>query len=255
MPTQDRRDPARSTIDPAEVAKFEAMAAEWWDTDGKFKPLHMLNPCRLGYITEQIAGEFGRDLSAQKPFEGLRILDIGCGGGLLCEPMARLGATVVGADAAPRNIPVAQLHAEQSGLTIDYRHTTAEDMAAAGEQFDVVLNMEVVEHVASPIDYLTACHDLLRPGGLHICSTLNRNPKSFGMAILGAEWVMRWLPKGTHDWKKFITPDELYDLLRRAGLTPVDRRGMVFNPISWSWRLSERDLSVNYVTASQRPAD
>ncbi len=255
MPTQDRRDPARSTIDPAEVAKFEAMAAEWWDTDGKFKPLHMLNPCRLGYITEQIAGEFGRDLSAQKPFEGLRILDIGCGGGLLCEPMARLGATVVGADAAPRNIPVAQLHAEQSGLTIDYRHTTAEDMAAAGEQFDVVLNMEVVEHVASPIDYLTACHDLLRPGGLHICSTLNRNPKSFGMAILGAEWVMRWLPKGTHDWKKFITPDELYDLLRRAGLTPVDRRGMVFNPISWSWRLSERDLSVNYVTASLRPAD
>ncbi len=253
MPTQNQRETARSTIDPDEVAKFEAMAAEWWDPAGKFKPLHMLNPCRLGYITDQIAAEFERDLNARRPFDGLRILDIGCGGGLLCEPMARLGAEVVGADAAPRNIPVAQLHAEQSGLAIDYRHTTAEDMARAGEQFDVVLNMEVVEHVASPIDYLTACHDLLKPGGLHICSTLNRNAKSYLMAIIGAEQVMRWLPKGTHDWNKFITPDELYDLLHRAGLSPVDRKGMVFNPVSWNWRLSDRDLSVNYVTASKRP--
>ncbi len=253
MPTQNQRETARSTIDPDEVAKFEAMAAEWWDPAGKFKPLHMLNPCRLGYITDQIAAEFERDLNARLPFDGLRILDIGCGGGLLCEPMARLGAEVVGADAAPRNIPVAQLHAEQSGLAIDYRQTTAEDMAQAGEQFDVVLNMEVVEHVASPIDYLTACHDLLKPGGLHICSTLNRNAKSYLMAIIGAEQVMRWLPKGTHDWNKFITPDELYDLLHRAGLSPVDRKGMVFNPVSWNWRLSDRDLSVNYVTASKRP--
>ena len=164
--------------------------------------------------------------------------------------MARLGADVVGADAAARNIPVAQVHAEQSGLTIDYRITTAEDMAAAGEAFDVVLNMEVVEHVADPLAYLTACQQLLRPGGLMICSTLNRNPKSFMMAIIGAEWVMRWLPKGTHDWAKFITPDELYDLIRRAGLEPVDRKGMVFNPVSWRWGLSDRDLSVNYVTAS-----
>ncbi|SDE63223.1 bifunctional 2-polyprenyl-6-hydroxyphenol methylase/3-demethylubiquinol 3-O-methyltransferase UbiG [Limimaricola pyoseonensis] len=251
MPSPDRA--ARSTIDPDEVAKFEAMSAEWWDTEGKFKPLHMLNPCRLDYITGQIAAQFDRDLGAQAPFAGLRLLDIGCGGGLLCEPMARLGATVVGADAAERNIPVARLHAEQSGLEIDYRHTTAEAMAEAGEAFDVVLNMEVVEHVASPIDYLTACHDLLKPGGLHICSTLNRNAKSYVMAIIGAEQVMRWLPKGTHDWNKFITPDELYDLMRRAGLTPVDRKGMVFNPLGWSWRLSERDLSVNYVTASLRP--
>lgn len=239
-----------STIDPAEVAKFEAMAAEWWDPSGKFKPLHMLNPCRLDYITGQIAAEFGRDLRADRPFEGLRLLDIGCGGGLLSEPMARLGAEVVGADAAERNIPVARLHAEQSGLTIDYRHTTAEALAAAGERFDVVLNMEVVEHVADPLAYLTACHDLLKPGGLMICSTLNRNAKSFAMAIVGAEWVMRWLPKGTHDWKKFITPDELYDLIRRAGLDPVDRKGMVFNPVSWQWSISARDLSVNYVTAS-----
>ncbi len=239
-----------STIDPAEVAKFEAMAAEWWNPNGKFKPLHLMNPCRLDYITTQIAAEFDRDLTQAKPLAGLRILDIGCGGGLLSEPMARLGADVVGADAAPRNIPVARLHAEAAGLTIDYRHTTAEDMAAAGEAFDVVLNMEVVEHVADPLAYLTACQMLLKHQGLMICSTLNRNPKSYLFAIIGAEQVMRWLPRGTHDWRKFITPDELYDLIAKAGLDPVDRKGMVFNPLGWSWSLSARDLSVNYVTAS-----
>lgn len=244
----------QTTVDPAEIAKFEAMAAEWWDLEGKFKPLHMLNPTRLDYITRQIASEFERDLTAQAPFAGLRILDIGCGGGLLCEPMARLGATVVGADAAERNIPVAQIHAEQSGLTIDYRFTTAEDMAAAGEAFDIVLNMEVVEHVADPLSYLTACQQLLKPGGLHICSTINRNPKSFGMAIVGAEYVMRWLPKGTHEWNKFITPDELFDLLRQAGLNPVDRKGFKFDFLGWSWSISDKDLSVNYVTASLKPA-
>ena len=242
-----------TTIDPGEVAKFEAMAAEWWDPNGKFKPLHMLNPCRLDYITSQISAEFDRDLGAIKPFEGLRILDIGCGGGLLSEPMARLGASVMGADAAAGNIPVAQVHAEQSGLAIDYRNATAEALAEAGEQFDAVLNMEVVEHVADPLAYLTACRRLLKPGGLHLCSTINRNTKSFAMAIVGAEYVMRWLPKGTHEWSKFITPDELYDLLRQAGLEPVDRKGFVFNPISWSWSLSPRDLSVNYVTASLKP--
>jgi len=239
-----------TTIDPLEVAKFEAMAADWWNPQGKFKPLHLMNPCRLDYITSQIAAEFDRDLTQPAPFSSLRILDIGCGGGLLSEPMARLGATVVGADAAPRNIPVARLHAEQSGLTIDYRHTTAEDMAAAGEQFDVVLNMEVVEHVSDPQAYLVACQQLLKPGGLMICSTLNRNPKSFMMAIIGAEWVMRWLPRGTHDWRRFITPDELFDFIRKAGLDPVDRKGMVFNPVAWSWSISARDLSCNYVTAS-----
>ncbi|WP_170334685.1 bifunctional 2-polyprenyl-6-hydroxyphenol methylase/3-demethylubiquinol 3-O-methyltransferase UbiG [Ruegeria arenilitoris] len=242
-----------NTVDPSEIAKFEAMAAEWWDPHGKFKPLHMLNPCRLDYITQQIAGEFDRDLKAPRPFEGLRLLDIGCGGGLLSEPMARLGATVVGADAAEGNLPVARIHAEQSGLEIDYRHTTAEDMAAAGEQFDVVLNMEVVEHVADPAGFLTASQHLLKPGGLLICSTINRNPKSYAMAIFGAEVVMRWLPRGTHEWNKFITPDELFDLLRQAGMEPVDRKGFVFNPILWSWSISDRDLSVNYVTASVKP--
>lgn len=242
-----------STIDSGEIEKFQAMAAEWWDPNGKFKPLHMLNPCRLDYITSQISVEFDRDLTANEPFQGLRILDIGCGGGLLSEPMARLGAEVVGADAAERNIPVARVHAEEQGLVIDYRHTTAEDLVAADEKFDAVLNMEVVEHVADPLAYLTACHDLLKQGGLMTCSTINRNPKSYAMAIIGAEHIMRWLPKGTHEWSKFIAPDELYDLLRQAGFDPVDRKGFVFNPVTWSWRLSEKDLSVNYVTTSIRP--
>jgi 2-polyprenyl-6-hydroxyphenyl methylase/3-demethylubiquinone-9 3-methyltransferase len=244
---------AETSVDAGEVAKFEAMAAEWWDPNGKFKPLHMLNPCRLDYITAQIAAEFGRDLSSDQPFAGLRLLDIGCGGGLLAEPMARLGADVVGVDAAARNIPVAQTHAAQSGLEIDYRHGSAEDLAVAGERFDVVLNMEVVEHVPDPLAYLTTCQQLLKPGGLMVCSTINRNAKSFAMAIVGAEYVMRWLPRGTHEWRKFITPDELYGYLDRAGLRPVDRKGFVFNPVSWSWAISPRDLSVNYVTSSTKP--
>ncbi|MEM7212188.1 MAG: bifunctional 2-polyprenyl-6-hydroxyphenol methylase/3-demethylubiquinol 3-O-methyltransferase UbiG [Pseudomonadota bacterium] len=243
-------DPSSGTVDPGEIAKFEAMAAEWWDPNGKFKPLHMLNPCRLDYIVSQVAAQHGRDPTRLRAFEGLRILDIGCGGGLLCEPMARLGADVIGADAAPRNIPVAQVHAEKMGLEIDYRVTTAEVLAEAGEQFDAVLNMEVVEHVADPQAFLDACSALVKPGGIHVCSTINRNPKSYMMAIIGAEHIMRWLPKGTHEWSKFITPDELFDLIRKAGLDQVDRKGFVFNPISWSWSISSRDLSVNYVTAA-----
>lgn len=243
---------AESTIDPAEIAKFEAMAAQWWDPEGKFKPLHMLNPCRLEYICAQISSEFQRDLNAQRPFEGLRLLDIGCGGGLLCEPMARLGADVTGADAAAGNIPVAEVHARQSGLSVRYLHTTAEDLAALGEQFDIVLNMEVIEHVADPASFLRACSALLKPGGLHICSTLNRTVKSYGAAIIGAEYVMRWLPRGTHEWKKFITPEELCALLTAADLDPVDKTGFVFNPLTWNWSLSHRDLGVNYVTTALR---
>ena len=242
-----------STIDPAEIEKFQAMAAEWWDPSGKFKPLHMLNPCRLDYIASQIAAEFDRDLSMRAPFSGLRILDIGCGGGLLSEPMARLGAEVVGVDAAERNVPVASLHADEQGLSIDFRHATAEDLVAEGETFDAVLNMEVIEHVSDPGAFLAACHDLLKPGGLMTCSTINRTAKSFALAIVGAEYVMRWLPAGTHQWSRFITPDELFGLLRQAGLEPVDRTGFVFDPLGWRWRLSDRDLSVNYVTTSLRP--
>lgn len=241
-----------SSIDPAEVAKFEAMAADWWDPNGKFRPLHMMNPVRLDYITRQVAAEFGRDLTRPRPFAGLRILDIGCGGGLLSEPMARLGARVVGADAAERNIPVARVHAETQGLDIDYRHTTAEALAAAGEVFDVVLAMEIVEHVADPAAFVATCRGLLKQGGLMIASTLNRNGKSFMAAIVGAEWVMRWLPKGTHDWAKFITPDELSAMMMRAALEPVDRKGFVFNPLNWQWSISDRDLSVNYVAAAVR---
>lgn len=242
-----------STIDPAEIEKFQAMAAEWWDPSGKFKPLHMLNPCRLDYIASQIAAEFDRDLSMRAPFSGLRILDIGCGGGLLSEPMARLGAEVVGVDAAERNVPVASLHADEQGLSIDFRHATAEDLVVEGETFDAVLNMEVIEHVSDPGAFLAACHDLLKPGGLMTCSTINRTAKSFALAIVGAEYVMRWLPAGTHQWSRFITPDELFGLLRQAGLEPVDRTGFVFDPLGWRWRLSDRDLSVNYVTTSLRP--
>jgi 2-polyprenyl-6-hydroxyphenyl methylase / 3-demethylubiquinone-9 3-methyltransferase len=245
--------PSDIHVDVSEVAKFEAMAAEWWDPHGKFRPLHMLNPCRLDYITAQIAAEFDRDLTASAPFSGIRLLDIGCGGGLLSEPMARLGADVVGADPAERNIPVARLHAEQQGLVIDYRATTAEALAEAGEIFDVVLNMEVVEHVPDPQAFLDACQRLLKPGGLMICSTINRNARSFALAIVGAEYVMRWLPRGTHDWRRFITPDELCEMIRQAGLEPVDRKGFVFNPARWSWSISPRDLSVNYVTTSVKP--
>lgn len=242
-----------TSIDPIEIAKFEAMAAEWWDPKGKFKPLHMMNPVRLDYIVSQIAAEFGRDRRSLRVFEGLRLLDIGCGGGLIAEPMARLGAEVMGADAAEGNIAVARLHAEQQGLQIDYRATTAEALASAGERFDAVLALEIVEHVADPKAFIATCHDLLRPGGLAIVSTLNRTAKSFGAAIIGAEWIMRWLPKGTHEWSRFITPAELSEMASASGLNPVDARGMVFNPLTWNWSLSDRDLSVNYAIAARRP--
>ncbi|WP_273500600.1 bifunctional 2-polyprenyl-6-hydroxyphenol methylase/3-demethylubiquinol 3-O-methyltransferase UbiG [Paracoccus sphaerophysae] len=241
-----------SSIDDAEVAKFRAMAAEWWDPAGKFKPLHMLNPVRLDYITGQIAAEFARDRKSLRPFEGLRLLDIGCGGGLISEPMARLGAAVTGADAAAENIEVARLHAEQSGLAIDYRAVTAEALLAEGAQFDVVLALEIVEHVADPQQFLTSCARLLRPGGVLIASTLNRTPQSFAAAIVGAEWVMRWLPRGTHEWRRFIRPDELAGMFEAAGVRVVDRAGMVFNPLGWSWSLSRRDLAVNYLMAGVR---
>lgn len=241
-----------NTIDPAEIAKFEMMAADWWDPAGRFRPLHVMNPCRLDYICAQVAAEFGRDLRDEAPFAGLRMLDIGCGGGLLSEPMARRGAEVVGADAAAGNIPVARLHAAEAGLAIDYRHTTAEALAAAGERFDVVLAMEIVEHVADPLAFLSACKALVRPGGIVVCSTLNRTAKSFVLAIVGAEWVLRWLPRGTHDWRRFIKPEELFALLSAAGLDPVDRQGMVYDPLARRWSLSDRDLGVNYVTTAIR---
>ena len=244
---------ALTSIDPAEVAKFEAMAAEWWDEGGKFKPLHMMNPIRLDYIVNQIATEFARDRRGPRPLDGLRLLDIGCGGGLVAEPMARLGAAVTGADAAEANIAVARIHAEQQGLQIDYRATTAESLVDEGAGFDVVLALEIVEHVADPAAFLATCAKLLKPGGLLIASTLNRTPQSFAAAIVGAEWIMRWLPRGTHEWRRFITPDELAGMAEQAGLVVIDRAGMVFNPLLWDWRLSDRDLSVNYTLSARKP--
>ena len=244
---------ALTSIDPAEIAKFEAMAAEWWDEGGKFKPLHMMNPVRLDYIVTQIATEFARDRRVAGPLEGLRILDIGCGGGLVAEPMARLGATVTGADAAEGNIAVARIHAEQHGLDIDYRATTAESLVDEGAAYEVVLALEIVEHVADPAAFLATCGQLLAPGGLLITSTLNRTPQSYAAAIIGAEWIMRWLPRGTHEWRRFITPDELAAMMEQAGLVVIDRAGMVFNPLKWDWRLSSRDLSVNYALAARKP--
>lgn len=252
-PTEKRGIMSIDSKDPAEIAKFDAMAEAWWDPEGEFRPLHMLNPCRLDYVVSQISAEFGRDPKADRPFEGLRIVDVGCGGGLLAEPMARLGADVVGIDATERNIPVAKRHAEAQGLAIEYRADTAERLVEEGGRFDVVLCLEVVEHVADPPAFLQSCAALVAPGGLMICSTLNRTTKSFGAAILGAEWIMGWLPRGTHDWNRFIKPDELGGMIRAAGLDPVDRTGMVFDPVRWDWRLSERDLSVNYIVTGVAP--
>ena len=242
-----------TSVTPGEVAKFEAMAAEWWDPAGKAGPLHEMNPCRLDYVTRQIAAEFDRDRTAPAPFAGLRILDIGCGGGLLTEPMARLGAEGVGADAGEENIGVARAHAQGAGLAIDYRVTTAEALAAGGESFDAVLAMEIVEHVPDPRGFLAACGGLLRPGGLMLCSTLNRTARAWALAVVAAERILGWLPRGTHDWSKFLTPDELAEMLRGAGLEVVDRKGMVRDPLSGDWSLSPRDLSVNYVVAAVKP--
>ncbi|TNE33450.1 MAG: bifunctional 2-polyprenyl-6-hydroxyphenol methylase/3-demethylubiquinol 3-O-methyltransferase UbiG [Alphaproteobacteria bacterium] len=245
------------SVDPAEIANFSAMADEWWDETGKFKPLHKFNPIRIQYIRDQVISHFGLTVTDArtrlKPFEELRLLDIGCGGGLLSEPMARLGADVVAADAAEKNIKIASLHAEQSGLQIDYRHTTAEELAAAGEQFDVILNMEVIEHVADIEGFMSACAAMLKPGGIMFVATLNRTAKSFALAIVGAEYVLRWLPRGTHNWKKFLKPSEVAHLVRGRGLNVEDLAGASYIPFEDRWHLT-RDLSVNYLVTAAKPA-
>jgi 2-polyprenyl-6-hydroxyphenyl methylase/3-demethylubiquinone-9 3-methyltransferase len=239
---------ARTSVDPAELAKFAAMAEEWWDPDGKFRPLHQLNPARLRFIRDQVCARFGRDPKAEQPLHDLDILDIGCGGGLLCEPLTRLGARVTGIDAAEKNVQVARAHAAQSGLDIAYQHAAAEDLAAAAdsERYDVVLNMEVVEHVADVAGFLATSATLIKPGGAMVVATLNRTPKSFMLAIVGAEYVLRWLPRGTHDWRKFLRPSELAGHLRRTGMEIVEMTGVEYNPLAAGWRLSG-DLDVNYM--------
>jgi 2-polyprenyl-6-hydroxyphenyl methylase/3-demethylubiquinone-9 3-methyltransferase len=241
-----------TTINDAEVAKFTAMAEEWWDPTGKFKPLHKFQPVRLGYIREHVLAHFGSDGTTMRPFEGLSILDVGCGGGLLCEPMARLGATATGIDASERNIAIAGLHAEQSGLDIDYRATTSEALAESGEKFDVVLNMEVVEHVDNVPLYMKSCADLVKPGGLLFTATINRTARAFALAIVGAEYVLRWLPRGTHEWNRFLTPDEISALTRRFGMTTIDETGVVYHPLADEWRRS-RDMGVNYMLLAEKP--
>jgi 2-polyprenyl-6-hydroxyphenyl methylase / 3-demethylubiquinone-9 3-methyltransferase len=242
----------RTTIDAGE--RFSALAAEWWNPSGKFRPLHKFNPVRLAYIRDQVTGHFGRDPRAAKPFEGLRFLDIGCGGGLLSEPMARLGAKVVGADASATNIEVAKLHAAESGVKVDYRATTAEALADAGEKFDVILNMEVVEHVADVDFFIAKCGEMLKPGGVMFVATINRTLKALGLAIIGAEYVLRWLPRGTHQFGKLVRPDELEKALNAAGMTITDRTGVVYNPLADRWQRS-KDMDVNYMVLATKPAD
>ncbi len=240
-----------TTIDQTEVDRFSAMAAEWWNPTGKFKPLHKFNPIRLTYIRENLCRHFGRDFKAPGALDGLRVLDIGCGGGLLCEPLARMGADVVGADASDFNIEVAKVHAEQSGVTIDYRATTAEDLAAKGQKFDVVLNMEVVEHVADVNLFMTACCDMVKPGGLMFVATINRTPKARALAIFMAENVLRWLPKGTHTYEKLVKPEEVETPVTASGMRVIDRTGVFYNPLSDRWDLS-RDMDVNYMMLCER---
>ena len=241
------------TVDPSEVERFSALAATWWDPRGKMGMLHRFNPVRLGFIKETVCRQFAREPKDLRALTGLRILDIGCGGGLLCEPLARLGAAVVGVDPAERNIEAAKIHAAGAGLAIDYRVATAEALADAGERFEVVLAMEVVEHVADLGLFVERCAEMVNPGGLMIVATINRTLKSFALAIVGAEYVLRWLPRGTHRWDKFVTPDEIEALLLRRGLSQIAATGVVYDLLGDRWRLSS-DMDVNYMLACARPA-
>jgi len=242
------------SVDAEEVAKFAAMAEAWWDPEGKFRPLHRFNPVRLTFIRDRLCSHFGRDPLGELPLKGLRLLDIGCGGGLLCEPLARLGAEVTGLDAAEQNIEVARLHAAESGLQIDYRHDTVEALAESGAVFDAVLNMEVVEHVADVDGFLAASAGLVRPGGAMVLATLNRTPKAFLLAIVGAEYLLRWLPRGTHDWRRFLRPSEVSRRLQRGGLEIAELTGVAYNPLTDAWRLAPRDLDVNYMLVAVKPS-
>lgn len=245
---------AAISIDPEEIRRFTSLAEEWWDEKGKFAPLHRINPLRIRYIRDHACRHFGRRAEDISPLSGLTLSDIGCGGGLICEPMARLGAAVTGLDAGEENIGVARMHARQTGLNIDYMLSSAEELAAAGKQFDIVLALEVAEHVADVPVFLQALCTLLKPGGLLVMSTLNRTLKSYLFAIVGAEYVLRWLPQGTHQWNKFLRPSELAEPLTKHGLKLLEMQGMVLDPLRQEWKLTPRDLQVNYLLAAGKPA-
>jgi 2-polyprenyl-6-hydroxyphenyl methylase/3-demethylubiquinone-9 3-methyltransferase len=243
---------AGSTVDPAEIAKFSKLSEQWWDPKGKMAPLHKINPLRLTYIRDAACRKFERNARSLNCLAGLRILDIGCGAGLLCEPLTRLGAQVIGVDPSASNIAAARMHAERGHLSIDYRCTTIEEMDAR-ERFDIVLAMEVVEHVSNVGDFLNRCAAILKPGGLMVVSTLNRNWKSFALAIVGAEYILRWLPRGTHQWEKFVTPDELAHHLHNNHLAITEQTGVVYSPLADRWSLSS-DMDVNYMVVAEEMA-
>jgi len=243
-----------SSVDESEVERFSRYGADWWDARGPMAALHKFNPVRLGYIRDKAAEQFGREPKKLDCLKGLRMLDIGCGGGILSEPLARLGAQMVGADPSAENIAVASAHAQENGVTVDYRATTAEELAAQAERFDVVLAMEVVEHVTDVNAFVATCAAMVKPGGLMIAATLNRTLKSFALAIVGAEYVLRWLPRGTHQWDKFVTPDELELAFEHAGLRVTGERGVVYNPFADRWQLSS-DMDVNYMLVAERPKE
>jgi len=252
MPAEtNQTDNRPNTASDDDVAKFTALADTWWDEHGAFKPLHQINPVRVAFIRQHLIEAFVLDADNSKPFQGLTVLDIGCGGGLLCEPMCRLGATVTGIDAGEKNIRIAQSHATEQGLGITYKHVLPEDMSQLGQQFDVILNMEVIEHVSDPALFMKASSDLLRPCGVMFIATLNRTLKSLALAKIGAEYILRWLPIGTHDWRQFVKPSELAHWMRPYGLTIKHMTGMQYQILQDCWQLSP-DLSVNYLLCAEK---
>ncbi len=245
-------DESYSSVDPQEVEQFARIAEEWWDEKGPFRPLHQMNPLRIRFIRDHVCEQFTRNADVPDALGGLRLLDIGCGGGLICEPMARMGANVTGIDASEKNIKTAMVHANKSGLAIDYRATTAEEEAVCGAQYDIVLALEIIEHVTDPQAFIASCAVLVKPGGLLIMTTINRTAKAFALAIVGAEYILRLLPRGTHQWRKFVTPGEMMNGFTTHGIDVIDSQGMVLHPLAREWRLSNNDLDVNYLMAGRK---